>query len=746
MLSFDERDGVTGRFFVRGAAFRSRRGELYFGTSRGLTRFLPEGFEANRRVPAVVLTGLSLGSRPVVAGLPGSPLSAPIHEATELVLPHDAADVTFTFAALNYILPQKNRYTHRLEGLDRDWSPVGPETSATYVRIPPGDYVFRVRACNNDGVWNTDGVSLRLHVTPPFWQTRAFAAAIALTLAGAGVLLHKARVRRVRQRFLAVLDERRRLSRDLHDTLEQGLAGIALQVDSARQHLGRRPEVVERCLETALHMVDHSREETRRTVNQLRSQALEAGDIAQAVREVARELTTGGEPLVAVEVRGAPRRLSVAAEHHLFRIAQEALTNAVTHAKARRVSVTITFAGDAVEIAVSDDGRGLLAEKPERRFQFGLSGMRERARALGTRLEVDSAPGHGTTIRVRWSERRTRRRRRPRRESDERRATRRRPPLSREKNDVPCRCLPTPRPRARGRAADRARGDGRDGGAVHRHVEAGAKIDRNIFGQFAEHLGTRHLRGRLGRSRLHDPEHPRHPQRRGRRAEGAQGAERALAGRLLRRRVPLAQGHRPAAARRDAQPELGRRDGAEHVRHARVHGLHRPDRQRGLPLGQRRLGHAAGSRRVAGVHDDRAADDAGARSARRTATRRRTRSPSSGIGNESWDCGGNMTPEYYLSQLKIYSRFVRNFNPAQQQDGQQMLKIAVGPGGDGPRWTEWTETIMKAWQGRTWSWDIDGLSLHNYTVVEVAACRTRRSGSARPSTPRSSRRRWRWTA
>jgi alpha-N-arabinofuranosidase len=89
-----------------------------------------------------------------------------------------------------------------------------------------------------------------------------------------------------------------------------------------------------------------------------------------------------------------------------------------------------------------------------------------------------------------------------------------------------------------------------------------------------------------------------------------------------------------------------------------------------------------------------------------------------GIGNESWDCGGNMTPAYYLSQLGIYSRFVRNFNAAQQQDPHRMLKIAVGPGGDGPRWTEWTEVIMKAWQGRSWSWDIDGLSMHNYTVVK----------------------------
>jgi alpha-N-arabinofuranosidase len=88
-----------------------------------------------------------------------------------------------------------------------------------------------------------------------------------------------------------------------------------------------------------------------------------------------------------------------------------------------------------------------------------------------------------------------------------------------------------------------------------------------------------------------------------------------------------------------------------------------------------------------------------------------------GIGNESWDCGGNMTPDYYVRQMTIYSRFVRNFNPAQQQDGHQMLKIAVGPGGNGPRWTEWTDTVMKAWKGHQWSWDMNGLSLHNYTVV-----------------------------
>jgi len=88
-----------------------------------------------------------------------------------------------------------------------------------------------------------------------------------------------------------------------------------------------------------------------------------------------------------------------------------------------------------------------------------------------------------------------------------------------------------------------------------------------------------------------------------------------------------------------------------------------------------------------------------------------------GIGNESWDCGGNMTPEYYLSQLKIYSRFVRNFNPA-QQDKQQMLKIAVGPGGSEAEWSDWTEAIMKAYEHHHWSWDLNGLSMHSYTVVK----------------------------
>jgi alpha-N-arabinofuranosidase len=90
--------------------------------------------------------------------------------------------------------------------------------------------------------------------------------------------------------------------------------------------------------------------------------------------------------------------------------------------------------------------------------------------------------------------------------------------------------------------------------------------------------------------------------------------------------------------------------------------------------------------------------------------------PFLGLGNESWDCGGNMTPEYYVSQMKNYARFARNYNP-QQEKTHRMLRIAVGPGGGEPRFADWTETVMKAWTKRQWSWDIEGLSLHHYTVI-----------------------------
>ena len=144
-----------------------------------------------------------------------------------------------------------------------------------------------------------------------------------------------------------------------------------------------------------------------------------------------------------------------------------------------------------------------------------------------------------------------------------------------------------------------------------RRVEHGCQDRPQHFRAVRRAPRQGHLRGRVGRSRLAHPEHARHSQRRGRGAQGPEGAERALARRLFRRRIPLAQRHRSCCLpSRHAQSELGRRDRAEHVRHARVPGLRRPDRRRGLPVGERRLRHARGSGRLARVPHGRAADGA----------------------------------------------------------------------------------------------------------------------------------------
>ena len=470
----------------------------------------------------------------------------PIHETTELVLPHDQADVSFTFAALNYILPQKNRYTHRLEGLDRDWSPVGPETSASYVRIPPGDYVFRVRACNNDGVWNMDGVSLRLRVTPPFWQTRAFAAADR-PLAGGHRRAAPPGARAPRAPALS--GGARREAAAVARAARHARAGARRHRAAGRLGAAapRPPAGGGRALPG--HRPAHGRLLARGDAAHGQPAPLAgARGRATSPRPCARSRassTSGGEPLVEVEVHGTPRRLSVAAEHHLFRIAQEALTNARdARAGPPRERDDHVHAGRSSSWPCPTTGTVSRPRSRSDGFHFGLSGMRERARALGTRLEVDSAPGRGTTD--------------PRALVGERgfagglaRGVKRTMrskiiDFDQEKNDVPCRRLPTPHPRSDDRGAARARGDGRDR-VVHRRVEARREDRPQPVRPVRRAPRPRRLRGRLGRSRLEDPQHPRHPQRRRGRAQGAARAERALAGRLLRRRVPLAQGHRPAA-------------------------------------------------------------------------------------------------------------------------------------------------------------------------------------------------------
>jgi PAS domain S-box-containing protein len=253
-LSFDVHDGLQGTEFRYGAAYRARSGEMFFGGHRGLTHFFPAEIRTNPDAPRVVITDLRILNRPVTVGAPGSPLSRHISLTKEITLSHRQNVVTLDFAALNFLVPEKNQYAYRLEGLEPDWNTVGTQHSATYTGLPPGSYVFRVRASNNDGVWNDAGASLHIRVRPPFWMTLWFRLLLVSTLAAAVFVAYRRHLQRLETRrkeleglvtartgeLLGEVAERRRAEQEvrrLNEGLEERVAQRTEQLQAETERL-----------------------------------------------------------------------------------------------------------------------------------------------------------------------------------------------------------------------------------------------------------------------------------------------------------------------------------------------------------------------------------------------------------------------------------------------------------------------------------------------------------------------------
>jgi signal transduction histidine kinase len=237
-------------------------------------------------------------------------------------------------------------------------------------------------------------------------HTAVMVVMLALVAAAFGFWVRAASNRK-RQQYQAVLSERSRVARELHDTLEQGLAGIALQLEAVAGSFDASPPTARRSLDVARQMLRYSQEEARRSVMDLRSQALESRDLAGALSDLARQMTLGTSAVAEVEVEGAVRRLDASEEHHLLRIGLEALTNALKHSGARRITITLRFSPDATELIVEDDGRGLAQDTaaaagfPQAEGNhFGLMGIRERVDKLGGVLHITGAPRSGTQLSI----------------------------------------------------------------------------------------------------------------------------------------------------------------------------------------------------------------------------------------------------------------------------------------------------------------------------------------------------------
>ena len=200
----------------------------------------------------------------------------------------------------------------------------------------------------------------------------------------------------------AVLEERNRIARELHDTLEQGLAGITLQLDLAADCFQRDSKIARHALDMARNMSRHSMIAARRSVWDLRCHLLENGDLVSALTQAIEPLSVTDNSKLEIKVEGEPRRLGTPIEMNLLRIGQEAVTNAVKHASARHIHVGIAYHSDKVCLSVIDDGRGFSLNETAMagNGHFGLVDIRERAQSLGCYLQIDSKPGLGTQIRV----------------------------------------------------------------------------------------------------------------------------------------------------------------------------------------------------------------------------------------------------------------------------------------------------------------------------------------------------------
>ena len=178
-------DGLQDLEFEANAFLKTKDGELFFGGINGFNCFYPGAIRANAFIPPVYITGFQLSNRKMEPGTEGSPLTADISLTKDIRLSYRQSTFSFTFSALNYTTPENNQYAYRLEGLDTAWNYVGKESKATYTNLGPGEYVFRVKASNNDGVWNEEGASIRVSITPPFWKTGWFISLLAaLGIAG----------------------------------------------------------------------------------------------------------------------------------------------------------------------------------------------------------------------------------------------------------------------------------------------------------------------------------------------------------------------------------------------------------------------------------------------------------------------------------------------------------------------------------------------------------------------------------
>ncbi len=392
---FDFRDGLPGPALQDSrepTAMEGSDGRLWFITNHGVAWVDPTRLTRNPIAPPVMIRAVRANG---IAYPPGP----------SLTVPEGTSDLEIDYTALSLSIPERVRFRYRLEGSDTDWIDPAERRQAFYTRLGPGDYQFKVRAANNDGVWNMDGASMRVIIPPTFVQSRLFR--VLCVLAGLALLwlIYTLRMRQISERLSdrseARLAERERIARELHDTLLQGFQGLILRFQSVANRLppgtqGR--DLINEVLERADDVIIEGRDRVR-SLRSVRSQT----PLADLFRSAAERLHLAPGIHFRLGVEGAVKDLDSSVVEELAQIGNEALFNSMRHAAPSTIEVRIIYATRFLRVVLGDDGVGIdpaVLSNGSRENHFGLTGMRERARRINAGFVLRSAPGAGTTIEV----------------------------------------------------------------------------------------------------------------------------------------------------------------------------------------------------------------------------------------------------------------------------------------------------------------------------------------------------------
>ena len=389
---YDLSDGLPSNDLNFLGAYKERNGTLFFATSTGgFFFFKPQELKENEYNPPVYITGFSLQNKPVVAGDSDSILKYPIEYTNEIKLSYKQNIISFSFAALNYIHPEKNEYAYKLEGYDKDWIYTNASKRfATYTNLEPKKYIFKVKAANNDGKWNEIATELTIDIKPPFWKTLWFKFLIVLLTIGLLYTFYRYRIGQI----LLLQRIRNKIAADLHDDIGSTLNSISIFSEVAKKDETKRDQSLQMIGESSRKIVDSLSD----IVWSINPENDNFDKIIFRMRSLSYNLLKAKkiECSFHADESLSGIKLPMEIRRNFYLIFKEALNNLVKYSQAANASVLISREHGSITCVVRDDGVGF--EATQDFSGNGLNNMKKRAYEIGAILLINSSVGKGTSI------------------------------------------------------------------------------------------------------------------------------------------------------------------------------------------------------------------------------------------------------------------------------------------------------------------------------------------------------------